>query len=258
MIGNLLGGASLLARGFGLVITRRRLFLLGGIPPLITSIVFLTVLITLVTNLDRLVPAIAGFASDWQPALLTALQIVVGVALVGGSVLIMVLLFSSITLLIGSPAYDKIAEFVDQELGEIPEPSTGAGRAAEDENTAVSVGRSVAQSLVLIAISLLGTIAFFLLGFIPLLGQIVVPVLSTIFGGWMLTTELLGPAFERRGLKRLSDRRQAMAGQKVRSIGFAVPTFLLLAIPFVSILVFPAATAGATMLARELVPREPE
>ena len=33
-----------------------------------------------------------------------------------------------------------------------------------------------------------------------------------------------------------------------------MPTFLLLSIPFVSVIVFPAATAGGTLLARSLVP----
>jgi CysZ protein len=32
-----------------------------------------------------------------------------------------------------------------------------------------------------------------------------------------------------------------------------VPTFLLLAIPFVGIVVFPVATAGGTLLARQLL-----
>lgn len=251
MIAELFGGAALLARGFGMVMSRRRLFLLGGLPPLITSIIFMALLITLVTNLDRLIPAITGFATDWQPALLTTLQIAVGIALVGGSVVIMVLLFSSLTLLIGSPAYEKIAESVDQELDGDADPAAET----DEENVAASVGRSIGQSLALIAISLVGTVAIFVLGLIPVLGQVVAPVLSAIFGGWMLSTELLGPAFERRGLKRLADRRNAMARRRSRTLGFAVPTFLLLAIPFLSILLFPAATAGATLLARDLVPR---
>ena len=36
-------------------------------------------------------------------------------------------------------------------------------------------------------------------------------------------------------------------------LGFGIPAFLLLAIPFLAIVVFPAATAGGTILARRLV-----
>jgi CysZ protein len=36
-------------------------------------------------------------------------------------------------------------------------------------------------------------------------------------------------------------------------LGFAMPTFLLMAIPFASVVVFPVATAGGTLLARQLL-----
>ena len=36
-------------------------------------------------------------------------------------------------------------------------------------------------------------------------------------------------------------------------LAFAVPTFLLLAVPFVGVVVFPVATAAGTVLARQLV-----
>ena len=78
-------------------------------------------------------------------------------------------------------------------------------------------------------------------------------VLSAIFGGWMLGIELVGAPFERRGLLRLSDRRAAMRVRRLRVLGFAVPTFLLLAIPFAGVVVFPVATAGGTILARQLL-----
>lgn len=248
MISELAAGASLLPKGFGLVISRRRLFLLGGLPPLFTSIVFLTVLIVLISNLGQLVTAISGtFAGGWASWAVVLVQVALGIVLVGGSVLIMVLLFTSVTLLIGSPAYDKIAEMAEESLGDAP---------AEPEGGSVisSVGRSIGQSLVLILISLLGSLGFALLGLTPVLGQVLVPVLSACFGGWLLGLELLGTPFERRGLPRIADRRAAMGRRRARTLGFVIPCFLLLAIPFVSVLIFPAAVAGAVLLTRELLP----
>ena len=93
----------------------------------------------------------------------------------------------------------------------------------------------------------------FAVGFIPVVGQTVVPVVSAAFGGWMLGIELIGSAFERRGRLTLADRRAAMRQQRARVLGFAVPTFFLLAIPFVGVLVFPIATAAGTLLARQLL-----
>jgi CysZ protein len=115
------------------------------------------------------------------------------------------------------------------------------------------MGRAVRQSLALVAISVLGGLLLLLAGFVPVLGQTLVPVVSAVFGGWMLCTELVGSAFERRGQLRLSQRRAAMRRRRARVLGFAVPTFLLLAVPFAAVVVFPVAMAAGTILARDLL-----
>jgi CysZ protein len=69
----------------------------------------------------------------------------------------------------------------------------------------------------------------------------------------MLATELVGSSFERRGLVTLADRRAALRRNRMRALGLAVPSFLLLAIPFAGVLVFPIATAAGTLLARQLL-----
>ncbi|QGN35228.1 EI24 domain-containing protein [Microlunatus sp. Gsoil 973] len=234
MISDALGGAMLLIRGFTLVFSRRRLFLLGALPPLITSVIFLALLITGISNLDRIIPDYA----EW-------IRVLIGVGAIGGSILIMVLVFTALTLVIGGPAYEKISELVEAELGDAP--------GEVHESLVRSVPRSVGQSLALLGISLVGAVVFALLGLVPVLGQTVIPVLSTVFGAWMLGIELLGTPFQRRGRVSIGERRQAMRRHRAHTLGFTVPTFLLLAIPFVSVLVFPAAAAGGTLLARDLL-----
>lgn len=233
-----LSGAALLARGFGMVVSRRRLFLLGALPPLITSVIFLALLITMISNLDRIIP---GYA-DW-------IRVLIGIGAIGGSILIMVLVFTAVTLAIGSPAYEKIAELVEAELGDDPEEI--------EEPVVRSIRRSIRQSIGLVLVSLAGAIIFALLGLVPVIGQTVIPVLSTIFGAWMLCIELISTPFQRRGLRTIAQRRQAMRQRRAHTLGFAVPTFLLLAIPFISVLVFPAAAAGGTLLARDLLRSRP-
>ena len=160
------------------------------------------------------------------------------------AVLLMVISFTTLTLALGSPLYDKLSESVEREFGEVPEL---------DESVARGVLRALRQALTLIAVSVVGALLLFATGFLPVIGQTVAPVLSAIFGGWMLGIELVGAPFERRGLLRLSYRRAAMRVRRVRVLGFAVPTFLLLAIPFAGVVVFPVATAGGTILARQLL-----
>jgi CysZ protein len=238
-------GLALLARGLGLVVRRPRNFLLGAIPPAITSVLFIVVIFVLVGEIAPITSALTPFARGWSDGAESAVRVAVGVALIGASILLMVVTFTALTLAIGGPIYDKIGEYVDGELGDVP--------SAVEQPLVRSVGRALRQSLALIGISALGAIPLLLAGFIPVVGQSVVPVVAAMFGGWLLAIELLGGPFERRGKLTIAERRAAMRTRRLHVWGFAAPTFALLAIPFVAILVFPAAAAGATLLARELL-----
>jgi CysZ protein len=243
-ITELIMGAGLLSKGLSLITRRPRLFLLGAIPPAITSVIFTGLLIGLITQLDPLTEWLTPFADGWDRGLATTLRVLVGTAVVAAAVLLMVISFTTLTLALGSPLYDKLSESVEQEFGDVPELN---------ESVARGIFRALRQAITLIGISLLGALLIFVTGFIPVIGQTVVPVISAVFGGWMLGIELVGSAFERRGMLRLADRRTWMRTQRLRVLGFAVPTFLLLAIPFAGVLVFPIATAGGTVLARQLL-----
>jgi len=243
-VAELLTGAGLLIKGLGLITRRPRLFLLGAIPPAITSIIFTGLLIALITQLDPVVDWLTPFADGWARGLATTVRVFVGSALVAAEILLMVISFTMLTLALGSPLYDKLSESVEREFGDVPEL---------EESVARGIFRALRQAVALIAVSALGALLLFATGFIPVVGQTVVPVISAMFGGWMLGIELVGSAFERRGMLRLADRRAAMRTRRLRVLGFAVPTFLLLAIPFAGVVVFPVATAGGTLLARQLL-----
>jgi CysZ protein len=244
VVGELLGGAGLLGRGLRLITRRPRLFLLGAIPPLITSVIFTGLIIALITQLDPAVDWLTPFADGWARGLAKAVRVLIGAALVSGAVLLMVISFTTLTLALGSPLYDKLSESVEGEFGDVPELK---------ESVARGIFRALRQALALIAVSAVGALVLFATGFVPVVGQTVVPVVSAIFGGWMLSIELVGSAFERRGMLRLADRRAAMRRRRLRVVGFAVPTFVLLAIPLAGAVVFPVATAGGTLLARQLL-----
>ena len=243
-IAELVIGSGLLVRGLSLITRRPRLFLLGAIPPAITSVIFTGLLVALITQLDPLTDWLTPFADGWARGAASAIRALVGGAVFAASVLLMVISFTALTLALGSPLYDKLSESVEREFGEVPEL---------DETVARGVVRALRQAVILIAVSIVGALLLFATGFLPIVGQIVAPVLSALFGGWMLGIELVGAPFERRGLLGLSDRRAAMRVRRFRVLGFAVPTFLLLAIPFAGVVVFPVATAGGTILARQLL-----
>jgi CysZ protein len=239
-----LTGAALLPRGLTVIARRPRLFGLAIIPPAITSLLFIAVLVAVILQLEPIVGWLTPFADPWSPGVASTIRVLVGVALVAGTGLVMVISFTALTLAVGSPIYDKLSESVEREFGPVPEL---------DEPVATGAARSVRQSGALIGTSALVALPLFAVGFIPVVGQTVVPVVSAAFGGWMLGLELVGPAFERRNRLSLAERRAAMRKQRARVLGFAVPTFFLLAIPVVGVLVFPVATAAGTLLARQLL-----
>jgi CysZ protein len=240
-----LGGLRLLGRGASLLLRRPRLFWLGAVPPLITSVVFVVALVLLVDHLTALTTALTPFADGWSTGLALTARVVVGTLLVAGTVLLMVLVFSTLTLAIGSPVYDAISEAVDRTF-----PGT---RPPVEEPVRTGAARAVRQSVALVLAAAAGALVFFAVGFVPVLGQVVAAVGGALFGGWMLAIELVGSPLERRGVLTLRERRRTLARRRWRSLGLGVPCFLLLSVPFVAVVVFPVATAAGTLLARQLL-----
>ncbi|MGI3785234.1 MAG: EI24 domain-containing protein [Janthinobacterium lividum] len=243
--GEAVGGVGLLARGLSILVRRPRLFWLGAVPPLVTSVVFVVALVVLVDHLTALTVALTPFADGWSAGLSLTARVVVGALLVGGTGLLMVLVFSTLTLAVGSPVYDAISEAVDRAF-----PGAPPDRA---EPVRTGVARAVRQSVALVLVAAGGAVAFFGIGFVPVVGQVLAPVGGALFGGWMLVTELVGSPLERRGVLTLRGRRRTLARRRWRSLGLGVPCFLLLSIPFVAVVVFPVATAAGTLLARQLL-----
>lgn len=238
-------GAGLLGRGLGLILKRPRLFWLGAVPALVTSVLFTLILVVLITELKRIVGWLTPFTDGWGSLGTGFVQVVVGVGLLVGSILLMVLTFSTLTLTLGSPIYDKISESIDREFADPP--------TAGEDTLVRGLARSLRQSVALIAMSLVTAVTFLLVGFIPVVGSVVAAVGSASVGGWLLAIELLGSPMERRGRLTIRDRRTAMGRRRWRTLGLGVPSFLLLSIPFVAVVVFPAATAAGTLLARQLL-----
>jgi CysZ protein len=243
--GDVVGGLGLVARSVSFLVRRPRLFWLGAVPPAITSVVFVVLLVLLVGYLSALTTLLTPFADGWSEGMALTARVVVGALLVGGAVLLMVLVFTTLTLALGSPVYDAISEAVDRSFPGAP--------GALEEPVRTGVSRAVRQSVGLVLTAAAGALVLFGVGFVPVAGQVVAAVGGAVFGGWMLVTELVGSPLERRGVLTLRGRRQVLARRRWRSLGLGVPLFLLLSVPFVAVVVFPVATAAGTLLARQLL-----
>src|SRR5699024_459297 len=106
-IGSALGGLRHLGAGIGFVMRAPRLALLGMVPPLVVSVLLAAALVSLGLGLSSITDALTGWAPDgWQGLL----QVVFGVVVMLVAVVLAVIVFSSLTLIIGAPIYEKISE----------------------------------------------------------------------------------------------------------------------------------------------------
>jgi CysZ protein len=239
-----LSGVGLLGSGLRLWVTDPRLMLTGAIPALIVALVYAAGIVALVLNADGLAAAVTPFANDWGASARDVVRAIAGFALLAVGVLIVVFTFAAVTLAIGGPFYEAISRRVEARLGNAPEPV--------EPGFWASVARGLLETLRVLATTAGIGIALFALGFIPLVGQTLVPVLAAVTGGWFLTLELTAFAFESRGISG-RDKRRMLSADRARTLGLGVATYLVFLIPFAAVVVMPAAVAAGTRLARETV-----
>ncbi|GGQ42432.1 EI24 domain-containing protein [Couchioplanes azureus] len=239
-----LTGAGLLGRGLGLVLSSPRLLGLGLVPAVIAGLLYGAALITLVAFVGDLSAAVTWFADDWSRLWRDLIRLLAGVALLGVGGLLGVLTFTAVTLLIGDPFYEKISSLVENRYGGVPDEV--------EVPLWTSLGRSLRDSLRLIGLSVLFGIPLLVAGFVPVVGQTVVPVIGGAVAGWLLAVELTGVPFQRRD-KRLRERRAALRARRPLALGFGVAVFVCFLIPLGAVLLMPAAVAGGTLLSRKVL-----
>jgi CysZ protein len=224
-----------------------KLMLLGAIPALIVGAVYAAAIVLFILNLDGISTAVTPFASGWLEPWRSGARIVAGAALTGGVVLLAVFSFVAVTLTVGDVFYERIWRAIERQRG---------GEPAElEEPFWRSALRGIGGGLRLLVLTATVGVVLFACGFIPVVGQTVVPVVGALVGGWLLTVELTGYAFDARGFT-FRQRRRMLARDRASALGFGAVTYLLFLVPFAAVIIMPAAVAGATLLARDVLARD--
>lgn len=237
-------GVALLLRGFRLVFSSPKRVLVGALPAVITAVLMITGWVLLFLYIDSIAGWLTGFADSWSDTWKSVVEVAVGISVIAVILGLSVLLFTAITIMIGGPFYEYIAEEVEDELGGVPE--------AEQVGWWRGFLVGLRGTLLLVGTSILFAIPLFFCGFIPVIGQTVVPILAVCINGYLLGIELTGIPFTRRG-RSFKQRRQILATRRSMVLGFAVPAYLLCLIPLAAMIVIPAAMAGGTVLAHRLL-----
>lgn len=235
-------------QGLAILLRSPRLLLIGALPAVLTTLLLLGGVITLAFWIDDLAAVVTPFADGWAEGWRTAIRVAAGVALFGLVLAISVIGFSALTLAVGGPFYEHIAEKVEDGLGGAPDTVELSGWRL--------LGMGLRDGLVLVLRSLLFTIPLFIAGFIPVVGQTVVPVLLALVTAWFLALELIGVPFYRRGMD-LKQRRELLRKRRALGLGLGLPASLLCLIPFAALIVMPVAFVGGVLVARELLAASP-
>ncbi len=237
-------GPSYLVRGLGTWRRRPGLMLLGMVPALLVLLAVLAALVALLLHVGDLVAWATPFADDWSGGLRDLLRLGLAVLVVLGFVVVSSLTFTAITLTVGDPFYEKIWAETERMLGgDVPDQGPGLWKSVKDGAALAGTGL------------LLGA-GVFVLGLLPVVGAVVGLVLGVTVSGRLLAGELLSRPLEARGLDRVA-RAEVLRRDRATVLGFGVATQLCFLVPLGAVAVMPAAVAGATMLARDLLERPP-
>ncbi|TDE30794.1 hypothetical protein E1289_18425 [Actinomadura sp. 6K520] len=246
---DLFSGVGYLLRGLGWVARRPAQWLFGLIPALIVLAVYGAALVFLAFQVDGLAGWVTGFADGWSDAARTSARVVAGIAIFGSALFLALITFTAVTLLVGDPFYEAIAVRVEESQGGAPPDP--------EVPLMVSIGRAVKDTLILAAVALGFAVVFFVCGFLPLIGQTVVPVVAGLVSGYFLAGELSSVALERRGILR-KERFARMRADRALVLGFGAATVVVFLIPLGAVLAMPGAVAGATLMVRERLAGGPE
>ncbi|AYN41529.1 hypothetical protein D9753_24560 [Streptomyces dangxiongensis] len=242
-------GFGYLLKGQRWVARHGRQYGFGLLPGLITLVLYAAALVALAVWGESAVTWATPFADDWSSpwqglfrGFLTAVLFALGL-------LLAVLTFTAVTLLVGQPFYENLSEKADADVS----PDGTAPRS--DLPLWRELWISARDSLRVLVRAALWGVLLFALGFLPFVGQAVVPVLGFFVTGFFLTEELAAVALQRRGVD-LRARLALLRSRKTLVWGFGTPLGLAFLVPFVAVFLMPGAVAGATFLARDLLGEE--
>ncbi|MGW0363348.1 EI24 domain-containing protein [Streptomyces sp. NPDC002990] len=241
---DLAGGFRYLLAGQRWVFGHGRWLGFGLLPGLVAFVLYAGALTGLGYGADDLTAWLTPFADGWSSPWLGLFRGFLTALVFGLGLFLAVITFTAVTLLIGQPFYESLSEQVDRsEGGDVPESGLPLWR---------ELWISARDSVRVLGRVLMYGILLFALGFIPVIGQTVVPVLGFCVSGYFLTQELTAVALQRRKVD-LPDRLALLRSRRMTVLGFGVPLVLAFLVPLVAVFLMPGAVAGATLMARDLL-----
>lgn len=237
-------GVRLYWRGLRLWGTNPGLMVLGLVPGLISVAIFTIAVIALLKFLGPLSQWILDLFTDSTAQWTTVAEVLIALGLLAGAVVLVVYTFAAVTLLIGTPFFERISTQVDRQHGHQP--------VELKESWWNLLWHGAGESLGRLALTIPLGIALFLMSLIPVIGTATSVTLGALFGGWFLSLELTSFPLTQRGYVAVRPRRELLRRHRATAVGFGAMAFIVFLIPGGAVLGMPAAVSGGTLLAQRV------
>lgn len=208
------------------------------IMPILLNVLLLVGLFWLfITQINTIIDSMMYFIPDW----LSWLSSILFVFAVGMILLVFYFSFTMLSGFIAAPFNGLLAEKVEKML---------TGEVLMETNPTdfiKDVPRMLAREWQKLLYSLPKFIGLFLLSFIPLIGQTVIPVLAFLFTAWMMAIQYCDYPFDNHKIA-FSTMRFKLTENATQSVTFGTLITLCTFAPIVNLVVIPVAVCGATAM----------
>lgn len=208
------------------------------IMPILLNVVLLTGLFWLfVSQISTMIDWVMSFIPDW----LSFLSVILLVLSIGSILLFFYFAFTTLSGFIAAPFNGLLAEKVEKML---------TGEAVNDDGFAEimkDVPRMLNREWQKLWYSLPKFVGLFLLSFIPVIGQTIIPVLTFLFTCWMMAIQYCDYPFDNHKIS-FGIMKNALGERRTQSLTFGALITLCTALPIVNLVVIPVAVCGATVM----------
>lgn len=208
------------------------------IMPILLNIVLLIGLFWLfITQISNMIDSVMYFVPDW----LSWLSSILFIFAVGMILLVFYFAFTTLSGFIAAPFNGLLAEKVEKML---------TGEVLVETNMAdfiKDIPRMLGREWQKLVYSLPKFIGLFLLGFIPLVGQTVIPVLTFLFTAWMMAIQYCDYPFDNHKIA-FHTMRFKLTENRTQSLTFGTLVTFCTFAPIVNLVIIPVAVCGATAM----------
>ncbi len=207
------------------------------IPVLLNILLLSGLFYVFVHQIDAQIQSLMHVIPTWL-SWLSGLFYFVAIALI---LLVYYFTFNTLSGFIAAPFNGLLAEKVEQMLTGVAGNDDGIWALIHD------IPRTMQREWVKVVYLVPRILALFLLGFVPVLGQFVVPLLIFLFNSWSQAVQYCDYPFDNHKVS-FPNMKSALKTQPYMNLTFGALVMLCTFIPFINFVIIPVATCGATQM----------